>query len=290
MRLLVHLHIFNQDQVPFFLDRLANINGCQWDLAVTCSALDGQVKEAIKTFRPDTLFFELENFGYDIWPFIYVIKRIDILSYDLVLKLHTKSPSIKKQRFNGISFNGYQWRDLMVNALMGSPAVFRKNLNRFEKDKKLGFLCGAEVYKSLSEGSPEDLEMLEEECIRLGICSADKHFCAGTVFMARMAPYSVLKSGKVSAEMFRNQNVSHSFGTMSHVYERILAMVVTSAGFETGVVFRFDRKCVTARVHRAVSPVLRKIFAIERFGSDRVKCLVFLGAKIPLEKASQKRR
>lgn len=285
MRLLVHLHIFNQNQTPFFLRRLENIKGCQWDLVVTYSCLDKETMDSITAFRPDTTFLQVKNIGYDIWPFIYVVKSVDLSAYDLVLKLHTKSPSVRTQHINGLSFKGYQWRDCMVNALIGSEKIFRKNLEHFEKDEELGFLCSVEVLKKLSKGTPEDLEMLEKECRRLGIRTEDRHYCAGTVFMARIAPYSILKSDAVYESLFEGQVKSSSFGSMSHVYERILAMAVTGAGYKTGAMLRRHPRCLMVLAHNVASPILRRIIAIERFGACRVKHLVIFGIKIPLEKA-----
>ena len=290
MRLLVHLHVFYQDQVPFFLERLANISACDWDLVVTYFTLNDDVRDAITSFRLDTRFVEVENCGYDIWPFISVLKSTDISSYDLVLKLHTKGTSEKIQRLNGLRFKGNQWRDSLVNPLIGSSGIFLKNLRRFENDAELGLLCGFEVLRRLSESLPEDRDMLEDECRRLGVSMSGKHFCAGTVFMARMSPYGIFKSQAIDVTLFEGQTHSHSVGSMSHVYERILSLVVSTAGYRIGSVFNWNFRCMKVLLHNVVSPFLKSIFSIDRFGHDRVKCLSILGIRIPLEKPSQKQR
>lgn len=289
MRLLVHFHIYYQDQIPFFIGRLRNINGCDWRLVVTFSSLSDSSRNELISFRPDTVFKQVENFGYDIWPFISVMKSVDVSEYDLVMKLHTKSPSFAKQRLNGFRFSGYQWRDVLVDSLLGSPEIFKKNLARFEDDGELGLLCARETLRYLSQGTPEDLDMLEGECARLGICSRDRFFCAGTMFLARTEPYLFLKSDKVSADLFEDRAESHAFGTMSHVYERILTMAVTAYGLKLGTVPYKRLSAFFAGVHSVVSPLLGNILSITRFGSDRIKCLVVFGVRIPLETTSNRR-
>lgn len=283
MRLLVHFHVYYHDHIPFFLERLANINGCDWDLIVTYSSLDAGSIDRIKKFRNDAVFLQVGNFGYDIWPFICVMKSVDISEYDLVVKLHTKGMCAEHQRLNGLRLRGYQWRDILVDSLLGSSEIFRKNLERFENNRKLGLLCATEVLKPLSEGTPEDLEMLERECVRIGIHSKDNRFCAGTMFMARTEPYLLLKSDKVTPALFEGVAESHKFGTMSHVYERILSMMVTGCGFKLGVVPYRRISAVRASLHKVISPILGNILSIARFGSDRIKCLVVFGIRIPLE-------
>lgn len=283
MRILVHLHIYYQDQIPFFIERLKNINGCDWRLVVTFSSLSGSSRNELILFRPDTVFKQVENFGYDIWPFISVMKSVDISEYDLVMKLHTKGPCSAKQRLNGLRFSGYQWRDILVDSLLASPEIFKNNLVRFENDRQLGLLCARETVRYLSQGTPEDLELLECECAKLGIQSKEKFFCAGTMFLARMEPYLFLRSDNVNATLFEGRAKSSSFGTMSHVYERIFTMAVTAHGLKLGTVPYKRLSSFFVSMHDVVSPILSNILTITRFGSDRIKCLVVFGIRIPLE-------
>ena len=91
MRLLVHLHIYYHDQTEYFVGKLANINGCDWDLYVTMNNLNPVTMSLVRAVKPDAHFVETDNIGYDIWPFISIIKSVNLADYDLVMKLHTKS-------------------------------------------------------------------------------------------------------------------------------------------------------------------------------------------------------
>ena len=81
-RLLVHLHIYYHNQVDYFIGKMKNITDCEWDLLVTFSEYDSQTEALIKEFKPSAAFLKVENVGYDVWPFISVLKKIDFSRYD----------------------------------------------------------------------------------------------------------------------------------------------------------------------------------------------------------------
>ena len=43
-RLLVHLHVYYPEQLPWFVEKLSHINGCEWDLYVTCSREEERIR------------------------------------------------------------------------------------------------------------------------------------------------------------------------------------------------------------------------------------------------------
>ena len=122
-KLLTVLHVFYHEQVDYFIDKLMNINGIDWDLVVTYSSYSAETEAKLKDFKPDVKMVQVGNAGYDVWPFIQVIQNVDFSEYDYVLKLHTKGQS--KQRLNGLNFKEWLWRDLLVNA------IFRIIFNSF---------------------------------------------------------------------------------------------------------------------------------------------------------------
>ena len=280
--LLVHLHLYYPDQTGYFIEKLSNICGCKWDLVVTCPEECPEAVESLLSFKPDARIIQVENSGYDVWPFIYVLDNTDIGKYDYVLKLHTKNRS-EKERFNGIHFRDYQWRNCLVDSLVGSREVFGRNLAAFGKDRTTGILFGYPVLRKLTRGLPEDLGMLADEMKRLGLEIKDRRFCAGTMFMARIQPYAALCGGAVPPGIFSSVQRSHSIGSMAHVYERILTMVVTSSGLNLRTVPYSISMDVPAFLNRTFSPVIKNIFSLERLGADRRKCLRILGLKFFLE-------
>ena len=77
-RLLVYLHLYYHEQLPFFLERLSSVDGCNWDLVVSWSEENEESERLLRAFRPDVTILKVANVGYDIWPFIAMLRAVDI--------------------------------------------------------------------------------------------------------------------------------------------------------------------------------------------------------------------
>ena len=162
LRVIVLFHLYYKDQLDYFIQKMENISGCTWDLLVTGPDLDAATRSRILAFKKDASFLVTSNVGYDLWPFIAAIKSIDLDSYDILVKLHTKNAGGKKPScINGIRLKGHTWRNLLVDSLLSSRKVFSDVLSRFD-DPSVGFFCCRSLYKNISAGLYEDLRPLEE--------------------------------------------------------------------------------------------------------------------------------
>ena len=281
-KLLVHFHVFYEEQIPWFLEKLGNINGCQWDLYVTYSRLSEKARELISAAFPDAVFMEVENVGYDVWPFIKLLKSIDIGSYDYVMKLHTKSASSIKTKWRGIYLDGTVWRDRLVDAMLLDRERFAEIIARLGEDSTAGLFCHRMFLVKPTSPFPEDNEALETELSRIGLDALDRHFCAGTMFIARISPFNLLRSADLTQEMFSSGMASHGNGSLAHVYERIISFAVSSAGYRLIPLdtppFR-EKLMLWMKDH--ISPILEAIFSIRQDRTE-TKYLTLLGIKIPL--------
>ena len=225
MRLLVHWHIWYPEQVPWFVKKLRNIHGVEWDLYVTGKE---EAMPMVKAFKPDAAFVPVKPVGYDIWPFISVLKAVDLGRYSHVLKLHTKNRAPKFIQLNGVWLPGYRWRNLLVNAIIGTPGRFENALSLADK----GLVCQEILVKKLSKTNPVDNEMLREEAQALGLQIKGNLFATGTMFLARTEPFELFRKARVEAAHFEGASGTHLSGSSAHVYERLLSLAVTSAGYE----------------------------------------------------------
>lgn len=225
MRLLVHFHIYYQKQVPYFLRKLRNINGIDWDLWVTG---EEAAMPQIKAFKADAHFLPVEKVGYDVWPFIALLKAVDLSQYTHVLKLHTKNRSPKIIQLNGVLMPGYRWRNLLVDALLMSPGHFSKALAAADQ----GLACQYVLVKKLSKRAPSDNELLRAEAARIGLEIKGEKFAAGTMFISRIEPFAIFKNAPLDAAHFEGESATHKSGTPAHVYERLISLCVTSAGYQ----------------------------------------------------------
>lgn len=281
-RILVILHIYYHDHVSYYIDKLKNINGCEWDLIVTFSELSQRTKKKIQDFKPDAEFVLVDNTGYDVWPFIQTIKAVDLSGYDYVLKLHTKNINNPGIRLNGLKQTGHRWRNLLIESMLRSPKQFARCLKRFERKPKLGLLCCYELFINLSESRPEDTYMLEEEANRIGLKIKKGRFCAGTMFMVRPECLKTIKETEFTPDMWVTGK-SHSLGTLAHVYERLFCIAVLNAGYKCGTITANHRKATKVLMHRKVGHALKFIFTIDRRAEDRKKYMNILGKRIMLE-------
>lgn len=281
-KILVALHIYYHDHVEYYIDKLANINGCQWDLVVTYSEYSAATEEKLKAFRPDVRLVKTENAGYDLWPFIKALRLVDISSYDYILKLHTKNTDVFKWKANGLRMKGNKWRNTLVDALLKTPEQFRRCLDLFERHPDTGMVCSYELLVGLTQRRREDLSMLRDEAARIGIGSVSGKFCAGTMFLVKAECMKKIRDSYVDADSWPSYSRSHSKGTLAHVYERLLSFAVSDSGYRIRTLAAYRKNVPSVFIHNTFSPVLKSLFTIDRHGEDERKYLTILGIRIPL--------
>lgn len=280
MKVLVILHLFYEDQLAWFLDKIANIHGCEWDLLVTGPAFSDASVAAIRAFRSDARFLSCENVGYDVWPFLHAFQTVSPDDYDWILKLHTKSNTGKhKIRINGVHLTGFMWRDILVDALLESPARWQEVLGACQKSD-CGMVCSRKLYAKLN--FKEDNGLLDDELRRIGLTTDERRFCVGTMFLLRSSLLKALPLQDFRAEQFPKESASNSGGSLAHIYERVLSLLAPSRGYKvytTGSDVTYERR---QRIRRITKPVLEFLFSIDRKGEDGRKYLTLLGIQIPL--------
>lgn len=282
-RLLAYLHVYYHEQIPWFLEKLSHIGGCEWDLVVSWSVPSPESEKLIRAFKADVRFIQVENVGYDIWPFISVLRCVDLDAYDYILKLHTKNSSKKRSRINGLNLRGYRWRDLLVDALLGSPEQFRSVWETVNGDPEMGIACNAALVCPLTKGLPEDTDPLYAEMERIGLKTRDLRFCGGTMFLARTAPLRLIRDSDLTAASFSAAPVSHAYGSLAHIYERIITYMITAQGYKIYPIESHPAALRKVKIHALTQPVISWLFALERRGPERHKYLVIFGIPIKLK-------
>ena len=283
-KLLTVLHVFYHDQVDYFIDKLSNINGIEWDFVVTYSEFSAETEAKLKNFKPDVKMLQVGNAGYDVWPFIQVIQNIDFDEYEYVLKLHTKGQS--KQRLNGVNFRKWLWRDLLVKAILKSKERFTSCIEILENRNDIGMLCSYELLKDIDGILPEESHMLYEEAERISLDIVDDSFCAGTIFLARLQAFEKLRNLEFSEELWGSLNKSHGNGTLAHVYERILCLLVVDEGYKIETTISSRKVSSLVFYNKRVLPVFKNIFNIDRDPKTFDKYLTLLGLKMRLSQGN----
>lgn len=285
--LIVHLHVYYQEHVDFYISKLNNIVDCKWDLIVTCAALKPETEAKLRNFRPDVRFIDVENVGYDLWPFIKVLKTIDPSEYEYILKLHTKNISPVKNRINGLTLKYDSWRNILVDSILADQDRFSKCMNFLRNDDRCGLVYAYEMSKRRSLGLPEDLSALEQEAERVGITKLDGEFASGTMFLARLKALDLIRNADLTADMFAtHKSESHSRGSLAHIYERLLPFAIHSAGYKASLVKTYPNTTLKVFIHNLLGPVVKYLFSIERRGEGESehKRLTVLGIPFRINK------
>lgn len=281
MKLLVHFHLYYHDQLGWFLERLSNLSGFDYDLVVTYVEENQVSLSAIRELNPGAKFIKVSNQGYDIWPFIQVIKSVDLDRYACVLKIHTKAALNELIHIGGRRVTGFTWRDNLVDTLIGSPETVLENLRVFASNPEVGMICDVRYY--IRTEFWEDRFNLVTELRRLGFKTRERRFCAGTMFLIRSEALEYLKSEKIGPELFGGEMLSHSRGSMAHIYERILSIAVPAGGYRVMTIGLPPGKKALYLAHVRMSSLVKLIFSLERRGDRQAKVLTVFGFRFRLD-------
>ena len=257
-RLLVIFHVYYHDRVDYFINKLKNIKGCRWDFVATYSEYSAETEAKLKAFKPDVRLIEVENVGYDVWPFIKVLETVDMSRYEYLMKIHTKRDIDKKTIINRIRLDRYGWRELLVEAMLKSPMRFRRCMSILKR-KDVGMVCCYELLKKLDNILPEDTWQLKEEAERVSIRIDGPYFCAGTMFMARVDAMKKIMNAGLDVNSWDRKSKSDSIGTLAHVYERLVCFAVWDAGYRIVGVGSFLTSAVNTYFFKNVRPVRKRL-------------------------------
>ena len=108
-KLLVHLHLYYPEIYKELESCILNLTPeFDFDLFVTIPEKNLNLKPQILSTFPKAQIQVVENLGYDIFPFIKVIKSVNIDDYSYVIKLHTKR-DLNKFKYDLFSITKTKW-------------------------------------------------------------------------------------------------------------------------------------------------------------------------------------
>lgn len=274
-KVLVHLHLYYLDQLDYMLKKLKNINSCDWDLFVTMTKQDEKAIQKLKGFKPDVHIVPVENKGFDIWPFLQVLNLVDLDNYDDILKIHTKKYR-KKKDFYG---RGNAWRNYLIDALLGSPKQFQKNIHLMQMDKSVGLIGSRATLATMGCLEKDDSILFDEMCQNHEIPISKGRFIAGTMFLVRAKCFQRIKDMNFKSEDFNHIQQTSGRTTAAHTLERLLSRIVEIEGYEITTV-----KSVKYSILTTIKNFLRTIFSISNLprkneNEPKTKVITILGLK-----------
>ena len=186
--ILIHIHIFYPELWNELKVCINNIYPYKFDLFITLVEHHKDIINDIKENFPFANIEIVENKGYDIGPFIYILNKINLDNYSYIVKLHTKHNIPYNTNIgNGYIFKNDQWRKALLSFLKDKK-TFNNCIKSFDKDKKLGMIAN---YKTILKKEKRD-KKAEKEAYKLlqqiNLRTNKYQFVAGTMFIC-LSPY-----------------------------------------------------------------------------------------------------
>ena len=228
-KLLVHLHLYYQDQADYFLDKLSNIT-VPFKLIVTMTDENAKIRDKILTRFPNAGILIVENSGYDVYPFFQAMKEQDLSQFEYILKIHTKNCR-DNLKVNHLRYDGYGFRDNLISPLIGSRKNFNRALHTISSSKTIGIVCPR--FFLIKKEAPQNHPVTKKLCQEYGIpYDSEAVFCSGTMFLCRSEIISFLLKNDYSAADYGMQSKTGNVGSLAHSMETMFGLACHHLGYE----------------------------------------------------------
>ena len=186
------------------------------------------------------------NIGYDIGPFVHVINSIDLDSYDLVLKIHTKSDKGSNETvLNGVNYTDKDWSELLIDSVLKNKNTISKIFSIFKKNLDINMVSSRYCTTSDEFYYKKHINKVNEILNDISLPTVESiEFCAGTIFWARTSVFKLIQN-KYTIESFvdNRNNRSDIDCTLAHTFERLFGVLAnTNNGKIKTVGFRNNKK------------------------------------------------
>lgn len=225
---LVHIHAFYPELLPEILERLNSLKSTPIELVVsTVAAHAARIRLMLEEIDYARIVV-VENRGYDIAPFLEVLKDAEPARYSYIIKLHTKRdiPGDAYMKPYPYNYGEWRWREYLLNFC--KPENFRRTIKAFEQQKHLGMVADYRVLCRKEES--RFLSPLNTLLTRLGLQMRGYSYVMGSMFICRSILMTPLKRLGLNRKDFPVADAAHS-ENMAHVVERLLGLVVLAQGY-----------------------------------------------------------
>jgi GT2 family glycosyltransferase len=219
----VILHLYYPDMWSEIQSYLSNLEK-QFDLIITIPYEVNISEHAIKASFPDVQIYRCENRGRDILPFLTVLSTILKLDYKYICKIHTKQ--------NTSSKNGINWRQDMLDKLLGSPDIVSRIKKAMDDHPDWGLVApkGYVVPDNMYWRQNANKVINLARFFSLPTDEIEFSYVAGTMFWFRPQVFCLLTKMDVLAQDFEPEQGQQD-GTLTHAYERFFGMLTNYTGY-----------------------------------------------------------
>ncbi|WP_137598035.1 rhamnan synthesis F family protein [Paucilactobacillus kaifaensis] len=241
-KILVVLHLFYQNSWIEIKEYLKNLDNYDWQLVITYpKSLENKFDfKDIRKFKADTKMIGYENKGYDVAPFIFAVKSMDLGKYDVVFKIQSKGIGRKKIFIYKQLFFYRDWFLNLFEGILGAKNIDRVidcvSSDEYDMSAASNLFVSDPVHKKhIVKGNLEKRDL-----------SIDKkyHFVAGTCF-AISSSFLQKNINSIHVEMKEFKKTPSTRGmSLAHVLERYISTCNEERFYGTNVmsIRRFLKK------------------------------------------------
>lgn len=106
--ILIHIHVFYEELLPEIEKCLESFAAYPHEIWVTYVEENENVRDALKHYER---VIPVPNRGYDVGPFIHILRQVSLDKYSYIAKLHTKRDLPEQDIYmKNVRIGGSRWR------------------------------------------------------------------------------------------------------------------------------------------------------------------------------------
>jgi lipopolysaccharide biosynthesis protein len=224
----VVVHAYYAELLPELFERFRRIP-VTYDLWITNGMGEAiEVPDDIGRVR-NTRVLDVENRGRDVLPLINLVNAGYLDPYHVVLKAHTKR-SPWRAGHDALGGDGEQWRDDLLDAVLGDEEHIAGILSAFSERPNLGLVTAdSSILGPDYWGGNEATAATLLRRIELALDPTRLRFAAGSIYWVRGFVLQGLRGLNVAAEDFEVERGQVNV-TTAHAVERVLGLLLVEAG------------------------------------------------------------
>lgn len=276
-KLLIHLHLYYPEYCTELSQCIESLMPeYNFDLFVTLPKQNSYLSQKILASFPNANIQVVENIGFDIYPFVKVIKSVNLDDYSYVIKLHTK----RDINFNMFSFfknkwfGGGNWREGLLSFIK-SKENFKLVLSYLNNHEQVG-MHGGQAY--ILNQFTDDKNA--KKSVTKFINRKSYEYVAGAIFIAKAKVFKLLQTSNIDASKFETSDQNHQNVQFAHTMERYLGYCVTSNNLEIKDCFTPKIKGCFISIHKYLSQFIHTYILNIRITNKQKLLIKF--CKIPV--------
>ena len=262
--LLIHIHVYYTHLWPELRECVERVEalGLRFRLFVTTAGEKPEIAAEVFARWPEAVVRMVPNRGYDIAPFLEVLRAVRLEDFSYIIKLHTKREVVQDRVIlcssASVNMRGSRWRDALL--AFTRPENFDKVLQTLESEPQLGMAAHHLVIcPRVLKKDKEQFKTWEKAVAMLKTLGLpeppNSHFVMGSMLICRAELLKSLQRLGLTTEDFPPPDPEHLEETIAHVIERMFGALVTAQGYTI-------RDCFSPRkeyIREAIEVLLQRI-------------------------------